>query len=78
MDEFLISASDGLWDYFAPESSVLTEARRTLRAQNNDPQVCCVEGLEWGGRGGWGCTFHPCMCAQFAVLTVLPSTAGLR
>jgi protein phosphatase 2C family protein 2/3 len=31
-DEFLVAASDGLWDYFTPESTVVTEARRRLRA----------------------------------------------
>lgn len=40
IDEFIVSASDGLWDYYTPESSVLTDARRALRASKNDAQHC--------------------------------------
>lgn len=43
IDEFIVVASDGLWDYYTPESSVITEARRKLRASNNDTQACA----EW-------------------------------
>jgi serine/threonine protein phosphatase PrpC len=39
IDEFLVVASDGLWDYFTPETSVVTEARRRLRSTQNDPQA---------------------------------------
>ena len=42
IDEFLVVASDGLWDYYTPETSVVTEARRRLRAVN-DPQAAA----EW-------------------------------
>jgi len=38
-DEFLIVATDGLWDYYTPESSVITQSRQRLRANNNDPQL---------------------------------------
>jgi protein phosphatase 2C family protein 2/3 len=43
LDEFVVTASDGLWDYYSPESSVVTEARRALRANANDAQACA----EW-------------------------------
>jgi len=43
LDEFVVIASDGLWDYYTPESSVVTEARRHLRASDNDAQACA----EW-------------------------------
>ncbi|RMZ57553.1 hypothetical protein APUTEX25_001753 [Auxenochlorella protothecoides] len=39
-DEFLVVGSDGLWDYYSPESSVVSDARRALRAFHNDPQAC--------------------------------------
>eukprot|EP00887_Chlorella_sp_A99_P002249 scaffold10.g2249.t1 len=37
-DEFMIAASDGLWDYWSPDSSVLIDTRRQLRMLNNDAQ----------------------------------------
>lgn len=37
-DEFAIVASDGLWDYWSPDSSVLTDSRRRMRAFDNDAQ----------------------------------------
>lgn len=40
IDEFIVIASDGLYDYYSPESSIITEARRRLRASGNNPQVC--------------------------------------
>lgn len=43
IDEFILLASDGLWDYYTPESSVLTDARRQLRACGQDPQAT----VEW-------------------------------
>jgi protein phosphatase 2C family protein 2/3 len=39
MDEFIVTASDGLWDYYTPESSVMTETRKRLRTAKNDPQT---------------------------------------
>ncbi|GAB4814114.1 hypothetical protein N2152v2_001160 [Parachlorella kessleri] len=42
-DEFLVVATDGLWDYYTPESTVLTDTRRRLRQHNNDPQLAA----EW-------------------------------
>jgi protein phosphatase 2C family protein 2/3 len=30
-DEFIVLASDGLWDYYTPESSIITDVRRHLR-----------------------------------------------
>lgn len=41
--EFVITASDGLWDYYSPESSVLSDTRRQMRRLNEDPQ----EVAEW-------------------------------
>lgn len=43
LDEFIVMASDGLWDYYTPESSVMTETRQKLRAFRNNPQ----EAAEW-------------------------------
>ena len=43
IDEFLVVATDGLWDYYTPDSSVVTEARRRLRVVDNDPQAAA----EW-------------------------------
>jgi hypothetical protein len=47
LSEFVITASDGLWDYYSPESSVLSDTRRALRRLEEDPQLV----------GGWlgGC-----------------------
>ena len=42
-DEFTIAASDGLWDYWAPDSSVLIDSRRQLRMLDNNAQ----ELAEW-------------------------------
>jgi hypothetical protein len=38
MSEFVITASDGLWDYYSPESSVLSDTRRCMRRLEEDPQ----------------------------------------
>jgi serine/threonine protein phosphatase PrpC len=43
LDEFIVMASDGLWDYYTPESSVITETRQKLRAFRNNAQ----EAAEW-------------------------------
>ncbi|KAL4440484.1 hypothetical protein ABPG75_003485 [Micractinium tetrahymenae] len=43
LSEFVITASDGLWDYYSPESSVLSDTRRQMRRLNEDPQ----EVAEW-------------------------------
>ncbi|KAL4419347.1 hypothetical protein ABPG77_001574 [Micractinium sp. CCAP 211/92] len=43
MAEFVITASDGLWDYYSPESSVVSDTRRQMRRLNEDPQ----EVAEW-------------------------------
>ena len=43
IDEFLVVATDGLWDDYTPDSSVVTEARRRLRVVDNDPQAAA----EW-------------------------------
>ena len=40
IDEFFVMASDGLWDYYTPDSSVVTDARRALRANRGDAQAC--------------------------------------
>jgi serine/threonine protein phosphatase PrpC len=49
-DEFLVVATDGLWDYYTPESSVVTQSRQRLRANNNDAQLTAnwlvVEALQ--------------------------------
>lgn len=39
-DEFIIAATDGLWDYYGLDSTVVTEARIDLRRSRNDPQAC--------------------------------------
>lgn len=31
LDEFIVVASDGMWDYYTPESSIITDVRRYLR-----------------------------------------------
>lgn len=31
LDEFMVLATDGVWDYYTPESSVITDVRRQLR-----------------------------------------------
>jgi serine/threonine protein phosphatase PrpC len=43
IDEFIVVATDGLYDYYTPESSIVTEARRRLRVVENDAQACA----EW-------------------------------
>ncbi|PSC72040.1 tubulin beta chain [Micractinium conductrix] len=43
LSEFVITASDGLWDYYSPESSVLSDTRRQMRRLNED----CQEVAEW-------------------------------
>ena len=56
MSEFVITASDGLWDYYAPESSVLSDTRRALRRLDEDPQqvrACGVCVCGWGGGSAW-------------------------
>jgi serine/threonine protein phosphatase PrpC len=40
LDEFIIAATDGLWDYYGLDSTVVTEARKDLRRNRNDPQAC--------------------------------------
>ena len=59
MSEFVITASDGLWDYYAPESSVLSDTRRALRRLDEDPQQVRACGVcVWvggGGQHGGGC-----------------------
>lgn len=40
LDEFFVVASDGLWDYYTPDSSVVSDARRALRANEGDAQAC--------------------------------------
>jgi hypothetical protein len=51
LSEFVITASDGLWDYYSPESSVLSDTRRALRRLEEDPQL--VGGWVGGWAGGW-------------------------
>lgn len=31
LDEFIVIATDGMWDYYTPESSIITDVRRYLR-----------------------------------------------
>ena len=57
IDEFMVVASDGLWDYYTPESSVVTEARRRLRAVENDPQAA-AEWLVTEALQRQRCTLH--------------------
>ena len=40
IDEFIVTASDGLWDYYSPEVIIITQARQALRASNINPQQC--------------------------------------
>jgi len=40
LDEFIIAATDGLWDYYGLDSTVVTEARKDLRRNRNNPQAC--------------------------------------
>ena len=37
IDEFLVAATDGVWDYYTPESSVITQARQQLRIFQSTP-----------------------------------------
>lgn len=46
LSEFVITASDGLWDYYSPESSVLSDTRRTMRRLEEDPQLVAEWLLE--------------------------------
>lgn len=42
IDEFIVIATDGVWDYFTPESSVVTHARRQLRLVESDDDACSL------------------------------------
>jgi len=44
LDEFIVIASDGMWDYYTPESSIITDVRRHLRrfSFGGDPSLCNV------------------------------------
>lgn len=46
LSEFVITASDGLWDYYSPESSVLSDTRRQMRRLEEDPQLVAEWLLE--------------------------------
>ncbi|KAI7837891.1 hypothetical protein COHA_008293 [Chlorella ohadii] len=46
LSEFVITASDGLWDYYSPESSVLSDTRRQMRRLEEDPQAVAEWLLE--------------------------------
>lgn len=39
-DEFFVVATDGVWDYYGGDGSVITDARRTLRSKPRDAQAC--------------------------------------
>lgn len=39
-DEFIVMASDGVWDYYTPESSIITDVRRHLRRFSIDGNDC--------------------------------------
>lgn len=40
VDEFIVAATDGVWDYFTPESTVITQTRRRLRMCQEEDQGC--------------------------------------
>ncbi|KAL4856335.1 putative protein phosphatase 2C 22 [Chlorella vulgaris] len=85
MSEFVITASDGLWDYYAPESSVLSDTRRTMRRLEEDPQQVAEwlleEALQHQQR-----TLHPgtpgdnitVMVVRLQPLPPLPRSTGSR
>jgi serine/threonine protein phosphatase PrpC len=39
LDEFIIIATDGVWDYYTPESSIVTDVRRQLRQCSSSSPV---------------------------------------
>lgn len=54
MDEFIVIASDGMWDYYTPESSIITDVRRYLRrfsmgseVEGTDFTKACRNCAEW-------------------------------
>lgn len=47
LSEFVITASDGLWDYYSPESSVLSDTRRQMRRLEDTQAV----SAGWGRPG---------------------------
>ncbi len=68
--------ADGLWDYYSPESSVLSDTRRQMRRLEEDPQAVrsfvrsflfWVQGTVHAC-GGWRRTRRRCHCARFARL----------
>lgn len=50
-DEFIIIASDGLWDYYTPESSIVTDVRRHLRRFSTDGNEDCVANRDGACKG---------------------------
>jgi hypothetical protein len=67
-----VVATDGLWDYYTPESTVLTETRRKLRQCNNDPQQT-ADWLVSGPAAAWAagaelrCARHWMLAVRVAV-----------
>lgn len=45
-DEFIIIASDGMWDYYTPESSIITDVRRHLRRFSMDGSEDCLSSRD--------------------------------
>jgi serine/threonine protein phosphatase PrpC len=45
-DEFIIIASDGMWDYYTPESSIVTDVRRNLRRFSMDGSEDCLSSRD--------------------------------
>lgn len=85
IDEFLVVASDGLWDYYTPETSVVTEVRRRLRSSQNDPQDA-AEWLVTEALQRQRCTLHSgtpgdnvtVMVIQLRRLPEIPRTSASR
>ena len=55
-DEFIVVASDGVWDYYTPESSIITDVRRHLRRFSTD-----------GNDGTWSRDYACDACAAWLV-----------
>jgi len=85
IDEFLVLATDGLWDYYSPESSVVTDARRQLRICGENPQSC-AEWLVEEAVQRQRCTLHEgtpgdnvsVMFVQLRPLPQIPRTSASR
>lgn len=73
-------SADGLWDYYSPESSVLSDTRRQMRRLEEDPQaVRDLLALQLGP-ASLGACIHRCSVADRSpcmLASLLCSTAEL-